>query len=75
MNILEKAQNRWNNAERSDRDALFADAVEKTADNIERLGGRFPFIGDGNRYVLTKNTIWVLGYWPAWLWRKSPWLK
>lgn len=72
MTILKKVQNRWNDIDISNCDILFQDTIKhvitKTASNIERFHNRFPFIGNGNEYILTDNTTWVSGYWTAWLW-------
>lgn len=73
MTILEKVQSKWNDIDVSECDALFKatidQVVQKTADNIGRFHDRFPFIGDGNKYILTDNSTWVSGYWTAWLWQ------
>ena len=72
MTILQKVQNRWTDIDISGCDALFRETldqlVRKTAVDIERFHNQFPFIGDGEKYVLTENTTWVSGYWTAWLW-------
>lgn len=73
MTILEKVQGKWNNIDISNCDILFKNTIEqivkKTADNIERFQNQFPFIGNGNKYILTDNSTWVSGYWTAWLWQ------
>lgn len=72
MTILQKVQNRWTDIDISGCDALFRKTldqlVRKTATNIQRFDNQFPFIGDGEKYVLTENTTWVSGYWTGWLW-------
>ena len=72
MTIFVKVQSRWTDIDISECDVLFKETIEqvvrKTATNIERFNNRFPFIGDGKKYVLTENTTWVSGYWTAWLW-------
>lgn len=73
MTILEKVQNKWNDIDLSGCNALFQDTINhviaKTASNVERFHNQFPFIGCGNKYILTDNTTWVSGYWTAWLWQ------
>lgn len=72
MTMLEKVQSRWNDIDISNCDELFKETLEKviskTAADIERFNGQFPYTGDGNKYILTDNTTWVSGYWTAWLW-------
>lgn len=73
MTLLEKVQSKWNDIDISNCDTLFRETirqvVNKTAANIERFNGQFPFIGNGDKYILTDNTTWVSGYWTAWLWQ------
>lgn len=72
MNILLDVRNRWTEYESAEPSALFKGALEKVAYrtllNIERFGGQFPYVGQGNEYELTDNRTWVSGYWTAWLW-------
>lgn len=73
MNLLEKVQNKWQDIDVSNCNELFKDTlakvVLKTAEDIKRFNGQFPYYGKGDEYILTDNSTWVSGYWTAWLWQ------
>ncbi|PAD28278.1 glycoside hydrolase family 88 protein [Paenibacillus sp. 7523-1] len=45
------------------------DALQVTRSNIDRFGGRFPHVSNGDEhYVLNDNTEWTAGFWSGILW-------
>lgn len=44
------------------------DAMEKTKENIQRFGGRFPHVSDKGKYELNDNEDWTNGFWSGMLW-------
>lgn len=42
------------------------DALQVTRHNIDRFGGRFPHVSNGDEhYMLNDNTEWTAGFWQA----------
>ncbi|MGF9700621.1 glycoside hydrolase family 88 protein [Paenibacillus sp. MABNR03] len=45
------------------------DALQVTRHNIDRFGGRFPHVSNGDEhYMLNDNTEWTAGFWSGILW-------
>ncbi|CAH1056355.1 glycoside hydrolase family 88 protein [Paenibacillus pseudetheri] len=44
------------------------DAIQKTRDNVQRFGNRFPHVSSSGKYELNDNEDWTNGFWSGMLW-------
>ena len=50
------------------RTAALDICLRRVRANVSAFDGRFPFIGDGDRYILGENDHWMTGFWTGELW-------